>query len=105
MVDPDHVDWSPLAPSVIKEDIYLGDQIFPMIESTKLPAIAQNSFQIRLSGGSVYRSEDCIIECQLDGLDSEWNRTNSEYFFTYKRVPPGKYVLKARAQNHEGRVV
>ena len=39
---------------------------------------------------------------RLDGFDSEWHDVGDRRYATYTNLPPGDYMFRARATNHDG---
>ncbi len=39
---------------------------------------------------------------RLDGFDDDWHEVGDRHHATYTNLPPGNYVFRARATNHDG---
>ncbi|MFO7609647.1 MAG: two-component regulator propeller domain-containing protein [Candidatus Krumholzibacteriia bacterium] len=39
---------------------------------------------------------------RLDGFDEDWHEVEDRHHATYTNLPPGKYVFRVRATNHDG---
>lgn len=113
--DPAQFTQNRFVPPVIFTDFYLYDEkVEPGVPGSPLKMSIsntqridlnskQNTFTIGFANLNLTEPERNRYTYILESYDKKWSRVSNNNLITYKNLPPGKYLFKARGSNGDGR--
>ncbi len=91
------------APKTFIESISGSDGEIPVTSETVIPSAARNYLDIAFTCTSLLYPDRLRIEYQLEDVDADWRRADTDRRAIYTQLPHGVYAFRLRARNHEGR--
>ena len=101
--DPEKFIHAAPPPIVLIEEIRANGVFVPFDHEAIIPAEGRRVIEIDFVCTSLYAPNRLLIEYQLDGVDLDWRRADANRKAVYPLLPPGKFIFRVRARNHEGR--
>lgn len=101
MIDPLNIRISESPPPVIIEEVIADQQRLQLEEKIYInPGV--NNFSIRFTALSFISPERIEFKSMLEGFDSDWNNIGNRREEFYTNIPPGDYIFRVIASNHDG---
>ncbi|MGA3179183.1 MAG: two-component regulator propeller domain-containing protein [Verrucomicrobiota bacterium] len=104
-VDPKNITTNPFPPPVVIEEIRVDDEpVAARAGTTAAVEIAPGRHRLELdyAGLSLAAPERVRFKYRLDGLDRGWVEVGAKRTANYSYIPPGPYVFRVTACNHDG---
>ncbi len=76
---------------------YWGQSLATLDTATLGPEVDRLAVQLMPSATGTTAADEYVLEHRLRGLEQTWHRADADGVASYSRIPPGTYVLEARA--------
>lgn len=100
-IDPGHITVNTQIPPVVVEAVIArASTVYPGPSMILSPGI--NHLEIRYAAPSFSAPQQVQFRYRMEGLEAEWMEVGSRRTAFYTNIPPGEYVFRVTARNHDG---
>jgi signal transduction histidine kinase/ligand-binding sensor domain-containing protein/CheY-like chemotaxis protein len=100
-VDPEHLQYNPLPPPVLVEDMVVGGRSMRAVDGLTV-APGNGDLEIRYTGLSFVNAQAVRFKYKLEGFDQDWLDVGARRAAYYTNLPPRRYVFKVIGANSDG---
>ena len=100
-VDPEHLQYNPLPPPVLVEDLVVGGRSTPAVDGLTV-APGNGDLEIRYTGLSFVNAHAVRFKYKLEGFDQDWVDVGARRAAYYTNLPPRRYAFKVIGANSDG---
>ena len=101
IVDPESVEFNPLPPPVVVENVKIENQPFENFQTGIEIQPGQENLEIDYTGLSFIKPEQMRFRYKLEGLDKDWTDAGERRTAYFPYLPPGNYTFRVAAANSD----
>ena len=105
VIHPDHASFKSMPAPVKLESVQVDGQPLAWDPGSRSPLLIEpgwNRLEFQFTALSFVAPEEIQFQYRLDGWDSAWVDGGTKRVCDYNFLPPGDYVFRVRARNHDG---